>query len=139
MTEDATHLQNQHRIGQSATGQLETPQKSQSLTGQFTLAPSRPFTLSWTHYVFLLGIKNPDERSFYEIEATEQVWTVRELKRQFDSSLYERLQEIENPELASQRSSKKPLLPRSPVTPMLGAFPRTSRRRLRDAQKDDKL
>jgi len=85
------YLQNLHRIGQSATGQLETPPKSQSLTGQFTLAPSRPFTLSWTHYVFLLGIKNPDERSFYEIEATEQVWTVRELKRQFDSSLYERL------------------------------------------------
>jgi predicted nuclease of restriction endonuclease-like (RecB) superfamily len=53
--------------------------------------PSRPFTLSWTHYIFLLGIKNPDERSFYEIEAASQDWTVRELKRQFDTSLYERL------------------------------------------------
>jgi predicted nuclease of restriction endonuclease-like (RecB) superfamily len=51
----------------------------------------RPFTLSWTHYVFLLGIKNTDERSFYEIESTQQNWTIRELKRQFDSSLYERL------------------------------------------------
>lgn len=50
-----------------------------------------PFTLSWTHHVFLLGIKNPDERGFYEIEATTQNWTVRELKRQFDTSLYERL------------------------------------------------
>ena len=39
----------------------------------------------------LLGVKNPDERSFYEIEATAQDWPVRELKRQFDSSLYERL------------------------------------------------
>lgn len=47
--------------------------------------------MSWSHYVFLLGIKNADERSFYEIEATEQNWKVRELKRQFDSSLYERL------------------------------------------------
>jgi predicted nuclease of restriction endonuclease-like (RecB) superfamily len=53
--------------------------------------PSRPFTLSWTHYIFLLGIKNPDERSFYEIEASQQDWPVRELKRQFDTSLYERL------------------------------------------------
>jgi len=38
-----------------------------------------------------MGIKNPDERSFYEIEATAQNWSVRELKRQFGSSLYERL------------------------------------------------
>ena len=36
----------------------------------------RPFALSWTHYLFLLGIKNPDERSFYEIEAAAQGWTV---------------------------------------------------------------
>ena len=35
--------------------------------------------------------KNLEERSFYEIEANTQGWTVRELKRQFDSSLYERL------------------------------------------------
>jgi predicted nuclease of restriction endonuclease-like (RecB) superfamily len=73
-------------IAKSSTGQ-----KSQSPTGQFQTAQSRPFTLSWTHYIFLLGVKNPDERSFYEIEATAQDWTVRELKRQFDSSLYERL------------------------------------------------
>ena len=51
----------------------------------------RQFSLSWSHYVFLLGIKKTDERDFYEIEATSQDWTVRELKRQFDSGLYERL------------------------------------------------
>lgn len=49
------------------------------------------FILSWSHYVFLLGVKNADERSFYEIESARQNWTLRELKRQFDSSLYERL------------------------------------------------
>ena len=54
-------------------------------------SPTRPFTLSWSHYVFLLGIQNGQERSFYEIEATAQNWTLRELKRQFDSGLYERL------------------------------------------------
>jgi predicted nuclease of restriction endonuclease-like (RecB) superfamily len=53
--------------------------------------PPRPFTLSWSHYVFLLRVKDPNERSFYAIEATEQNWTVRHLKRQFDSGLYERL------------------------------------------------
>lgn len=49
------------------------------------------FLLSWSHYVFLISITNPDERRFYEIESTEQNWTIRELRRQFDSSLYERL------------------------------------------------
>jgi hypothetical protein len=72
------YLQNQNRIGQAVTDQLDHPQ-------------FRTFTLSWTHYVFLLRIENPDERSFYEIEACEENWTVRELKRQFDSGLYERL------------------------------------------------
>ena len=38
-----------------------------------------------------IGIKNADECSFYEIEAASQGWSLRELKRQFDSSLYERL------------------------------------------------
>ena len=85
------YLQNQLRIGQSLTGQFTDDQKGRSLTGQFAPDRPRPFTLSWTHYVFLLGIKNPDERKFYEIEATVQDWTVRELRRQFDSSLYERL------------------------------------------------
>lgn len=39
----------------------------------------------------MIGIKNAEERGFYEIEAADQNWTVRELKRQFDTSLYERL------------------------------------------------
>jgi predicted nuclease of restriction endonuclease-like (RecB) superfamily len=51
----------------------------------------RPFNLSWSHYVFLLGIKKADERSFHEIEAASQNWTLRELRRQFQSGLYERL------------------------------------------------
>jgi predicted nuclease of restriction endonuclease-like (RecB) superfamily len=59
--------------------------------GKSGVPAPRPFALSWSHYVFLLGVKNPDERSFYEIEATQQNWTLRELKRQFDSGLYERL------------------------------------------------
>ena len=49
------------------------------------------FNLSWSHYLFLMRIDNPDERTFYEIEATNERWSLRELKRQFDSSLYERL------------------------------------------------
>ncbi len=49
------------------------------------------FCLGWSQYVFLMGIANMDERRFYEIEVQENRWSLRELKRQFDSSLYERL------------------------------------------------
>ena len=59
----------------------------QTVSGQ---SPT-PFGLSWSHYVFLTTIKNTDERSFYEIEAIAQNWGLRELRRQFDSGLYERL------------------------------------------------
>ena len=47
--------------------------------------------LGWSHYVNLLSVTNPDARRFYEIEAADNGWSVRELKRQLDSSLYERL------------------------------------------------
>lgn len=47
--------------------------------------------LSWSHYCELLGISDGNKRSFYEKEAVNSGWSVRELKRQIDSSLYERL------------------------------------------------
>ena len=47
--------------------------------------------LSWSHYCELLSISDPDKRSFYEKEAINANWSVRELKRQIDSSLFERL------------------------------------------------
>jgi predicted nuclease of restriction endonuclease-like (RecB) superfamily len=49
------------------------------------------FTLGWSHYVALLTIDNLDERRFYEIEAAQNNWSVRELERQIAISLYERL------------------------------------------------
>ena len=58
---------------------------------QISETPSRKFTLSWSHYLKLIRIQNEDERNFYEIESTQNKWSVRELERQFDSSLYERL------------------------------------------------
>jgi predicted nuclease of restriction endonuclease-like (RecB) superfamily len=52
---------------------------------------AQSFPLSWSHYVRLMSIDNTDERRFYEIESIQNSWSVRELGRQFDSSLYERL------------------------------------------------
>ena len=49
------------------------------------------FTLSWSHYLVLMRIENIEARSFYEIEAAQQQWSVKQLSRQVGSSLYERL------------------------------------------------
>ncbi len=67
----------------------------QTLSDQFknlpTIDTGRKFFLSWSHYLQLMRITNIDERHFYEIEAAKNGWSISELKRQFDSSLYERL------------------------------------------------
>lgn len=47
--------------------------------------------LSWSHYCELLSISDDDKRSFYEKECINAGWSVRELKRQKESSLFERL------------------------------------------------
>ncbi len=51
----------------------------------------RVFALSWSHYLKLMRIEDVNERHFYEIEAVRQGWSLSELKRQYDTSLYERL------------------------------------------------
>lgn len=47
--------------------------------------------LSWSHYCYLIYIEDDDERSFYERECINCKWSKRELKRQIDSSLFQRL------------------------------------------------
>jgi predicted nuclease of restriction endonuclease-like (RecB) superfamily len=56
-----------------------------------TVSRKLQFTLSWSHYLILMRVENPDARRFYEIEAAQQQWSVRQLARQCASSLYERL------------------------------------------------
>ena len=95
------NLENMRRFYQTYGERIpETPsrfsadEKSETASRFFAeLAPSTPspFMLSWSHYLFLMRIDNPAERSFYEHESIEERWSIRELKRQFDSALYERL------------------------------------------------
>jgi hypothetical protein len=61
---------------------LNTPD-SQSIAGYFALG--------WSHYVVLITTATVEERQFYEIEAKQSSWGVRELKRQMASALFERL------------------------------------------------
>lgn len=67
----------------------------QTVSDQFPNLPTatngRKFFLSWSHYLKLMRMDNADERHFYEIEAAKNDWSVAELKRQFNSALYERL------------------------------------------------
>ena len=85
------------RIAQKPSGQLVKVEIPQTASGKLASVESgqskikSPFALSWSHYVLLLTVKDPDERSFYEIEATRSGWSTPELKRQVAASLYERL------------------------------------------------
>jgi len=47
--------------------------------------------LSWTHYRLLLTIENNNKREFYEVESAKNNWSSRQLERQINSQLYERL------------------------------------------------
>lgn len=75
-----------------------TWQKPQTLS-------AKSFPLSWSHYVMLMTIADSHERTFYEIETEKNNWSVRELKRQYDSSLYERLSLSRDKERVRQLSA----------------------------------
>jgi predicted nuclease of restriction endonuclease-like (RecB) superfamily len=66
------------RMKRSTSGKYSTPAKH-------LLA-----SLSFTHFVELLGIADPMKRAFYEIEAVRGHWTSRELARQIGAALFER-------------------------------------------------
>lgn len=46
---------------------------------------------NWTHYENLISISNNDKREFYIAEVLKNNWTARQLERQINSQLYERL------------------------------------------------
>ncbi len=72
-----------------------TDQIGETVFSQFKNLPvvgtGRRFYLSWSHYLKLMRIGNVEERHFYEIESVKNNWSLNELKRQYDSSLYERI------------------------------------------------
>lgn len=58
---------------------------------QYPICQTLSGKLSWSHYCELLSISDVDKRTFYEKECINAAWSVRELKRQVESSLFERL------------------------------------------------
>jgi predicted nuclease of restriction endonuclease-like (RecB) superfamily len=93
-------------IPHAARGKLTTgaagDRKSHAARGKFIAAATKENTdswrpgqlhahLSWTHYRTLLRVEKPEIRGFYEIETLQNNWSARELERQINSLLYERL------------------------------------------------
>ena len=76
---------NEHKISATVSRKLDAPEIVN------TVCEIHEFRLSWSHYLVLMRIDNLPARSFYEIEAFKQQWSVRQLQRQIGSSLYERL------------------------------------------------
>ncbi len=58
---------------------------------QYPICQTLSGKLSWSHYCELLSVSDMDKRHFYEKECVNSGWSVRELKRQIESSLFERL------------------------------------------------
>ncbi|WP_437898223.1 PDDEXK nuclease domain-containing protein [Sorangium sp. So ce124] len=63
-----------------------------------------PSSLSWSHYLVLLRMTRPEARSFYEIEAARESWSVRELERQIAALAFERLTRGKRPEQVRELS-----------------------------------
>jgi predicted nuclease of restriction endonuclease-like (RecB) superfamily len=78
-----------------------------------TLSRNSVFTLSWSHYIQLMKIEDENERDFYEIEATQNNWSVRELTRQYNSGIYERLALSKDKEAVKQLAQKGQIIEKS--------------------------
>ena len=70
--------------------------------------------LNWTQYRTLIQISDPDKREYYELESINNGWTARELERQKNSLLYERLLKSNDKE-AVLAVARKERIPESPA------------------------
>lgn len=94
------------------TTENQIVEKGQTLSDIFNISQKNVvnFTLSWSHYLKLMRIKDINERKFYEIESFKNNWSLRELQRQYDSALYTRLSLSKNKEEILQLSEKGQIL-----------------------------
>lgn len=89
--------------------------------------------LNWSQYRSLIQIPDHDKREYYELEALHSAWTGRELDRQIDSQLYERLL-LSNDKKSVLAVARKERIPETPaeiikdpmVLEFLGLEPRAS-------------
>lgn len=92
---------------------------------EFPIASTLRTQFNWSQYKLLIAISDKDKREYYELEAASNCWTARQMQRQINSMLYERLLLSNDKEsvLAMARKEKKPEKPQEIVKdPMVLEF-----------------
>lgn len=79
----------------------------------YPIASALRSQLNWLQYKLLMQIDNEDKREYYELETLNNSWTGRELERQINSGLYERLL-LSNDKKAILEVARKERIPESP-------------------------
>ena len=112
--------QNQLPIPQPVAAKFKSIQKPQPVAAESSLLKATTsharksfadvFPLSWSHYIILSRISNEHERSFYEIESIQGNWGKRELQRQINSGLFERIALSKNKKKVKQLATKGQLI-----------------------------
>jgi hypothetical protein len=87
MSSLSRHLTNELGRGYSRPNLINMKRFYESYPSGQTLSDH----LSWSHYCELLSISDDEARSFYEKESVSSRWSVRELRRQIESALFQRL------------------------------------------------
>ena len=98
---------------------------SRQLYQTFPIVNSVSSQLTWTHYKVLVRIDDPDKRMFYMAETQKNTWTVRQMERQINSLLYERLLMSQDKDsvLAIAQSEARPTQPHQVIKdPMVLEF-----------------
>ena len=101
-----------HRIGQTPSDQFA---EAVAYATPRSESPEGRFPLSWSHYVSLLSVDKPEAQAFYESEALQGGWSVRQLDRQISTQFYERTLLSRN-KAAMLTKGRKPR-PEDAVTP----------------------
>lgn len=80
----------------------------------YPIATALRTQLNWYQYRLLIQIDDKDKREYYELEANNNNWTGRELERQINSGLYERLL-LSNDKKVVLEVARKERIPESPT------------------------
>lgn len=100
-------------------------ERSRQFYRLYPIASTLRTQLNWSQYKLLIAIPDPDKREYYELEAVNEGWTGRQLERQINSMLYERLLLSNDKEavLAVARNERIPETPQEVIKdPMVLEF-----------------
>lgn len=89
-------------------------ERSRQFYRLYPIATALRTQLNWSQYKMLISIEDQDKREYYELEAVNNAWTGRELERQINSQLYERLL-LSNDKEAVLAVARKERIPQSPL------------------------